>query len=99
MEKIMMKPEKGQMVKSEELGITGKVVDVLTFDDVHNWMPQSQYARENARLANELGTDYKEKFFEVMLDVLLVDEEADYKPGEQAMLSWKEFQHCKITKI
>ena len=94
-----MKPKIGLMVKSEELGITGKVMDVLTYADVYEWMPESQLAAENARLVNELGTDYREKFFEIVLDVLLVDDDAEYKPGEQAMLSWQEFQHCEVTEI
>lgn len=93
-----MNPTVGQMVKSEEMDITGVVVDVLNFEDVHNWMPASQLEVQSAKLAQELGSDYKRLFFEVVVDVIEAGETADYYVGEQAIMSWDEFQRCGIIR-
>ena len=98
METVMMNPTVGQMVKNEEMGLTGVVIDVLDFQDVYGWMPASQLEAEGARLARELGSDYRRLFFEVVIDVLEADENAEFKPGEQANLSWEDFQHSSILQ-
>lgn len=86
------------MVKSEEMDITGVVVDVLNFEDVHNWMPASQLEVQSAKLARELGSDYQRLFFEAVVDVIEAGETADYNVGEQAIMSWDEFQRCSIIQ-
>lgn len=97
MTNIVMRPEKGKMIQHEGLGIvTGIVFDVLTYQDVYDGMPDSSRGAEDARLLKELGTDFKERFFEVIIDVTEASPESEYGAGEQAMLSWEEFQKSTI---
>lgn len=93
-----MNPTKGQMVKNDEMGLTGVVVEILDFQDVYGWLPASQMEAEGARLSRELGSDYKRLFFEVIIDVLEAEDHAEFRPGEQANLSWEEFQNSEILQ-
>ena len=93
-----MNPNNGQMVKNEEMGITGVVVEILNFQDAYGWMPTSQLEAEGARLARELGSDYRRLYFEVIVDVIEAEGDSEFTAGEQVNLSWEDFQNSAVIQ-
>ena len=93
---LMKRPLVGQKIKSAELGITGRVTAILSYEDAFAWLPESQKLRENERLFEELGDDFRARYFEVAVHVHYATKASGYRRGEDAVLDWQEFQGCDI---
>lgn len=92
MKTAILRPTIGQKIRSEEVGITGRVVDIYTYEDVHGQANPTEQAQINQALRDQLGDDFKNLFFEVVVRVTYGRKASDYVKGELAILSWQEFQ-------
>lgn len=94
METAIKKPTKGERIRSEELSITAKVVDILSYDEAMSSLRLDERLQINRGLAEELGGDYRNKYFECFVKVTYAKKDSEYKRGEIVVISWKDYQKC-----
>lgn len=95
MQIVARKPQLKQKIRSEELSITAKVVEVLNFEQVTNGYSTEQLGALKRSVYNQLGDNYRDYYFEVIVKVLYAKKDSEYKKGDIAVLTWDEFQRCK----
>jgi len=78
MKTFIKKARVGQIVKSEALGFKGKVVDVMGYPDTLESMHKGNLKEENTRLQNALGENYKDLYFECVIEILEHYPESDF---------------------
>jgi len=93
---VIKRPEEGQVIKSDELGFSGKVLQVHSHADCFIGMQASQMEKENEMLHKQLGDDFRELYFEVTIEVISTDPESEYAGENLVILTWDEFQSCTI---
>lgn len=96
MQIAIRRPNKGQKIRSEELSITAKVVEVLSYEQITNGYTETQHGQLKRQLFEQLGENYRSMYFEVVVKIIYAKKDSDYIKGENAVLTWDEFQRCKI---
>ena len=94
METVIKRPTVGQIIKSEELGIEGEVIEVIGYNESFESVQASRLTAENELLQQKLGDNFRDLFFECTIKILHATEESGYEGENLAILTWEEYQTC-----
>jgi hypothetical protein len=90
---LIKKPEVGEKVHTPISGVTGTVIRLLNFQDAFGWDTDEQLAQNAGKLLGDLGENYVERYFEVVIKVEALDEESTYAIGDECVIDWEEYQN------
>lgn len=97
MKTFIKKAEVGQMISCPEQGIEkGKVVEVLGYAETFEYKHAQILKEENERLRKSLGDDFKELYFECVVEIIGHTLGERQTSDKVAVLDWREFQTCAI---
>lgn len=94
METVIKRPVVGQMIKSEELGIEGEVIEVTGYNESFEGVHAERLTAENNLLQKQLGDNFRTLFFECTVKIIHATEESEYLKENLAILTWEEYQAC-----
>lgn len=94
MQTVIKKPTIGQLIKSEELGFEGEVIEITSYNDSFESVQASRLTAENELLQKKLGDNFRDLFFECTVKIIHATEESEYYGENIAILTWEEYQTC-----
>lgn len=97
MQILIRKPTKGQRIRSEEMSITARVVDVFFYGDITTNYTTRMIVDLQREVAPALGENWRDLIFEALVKVTYAKKKSEYKKGELVRINWDEFQRCKIV--
>jgi len=99
MKTFIKKAQIGQIVESEKLGIKGKVSEVLGYADTLENMHPDELKAEVILLEKALGENYRDLYFECVVEIKEATPESEFAGDKIAVLGWQEFQTCAILEV
>lgn len=100
MKTFIKQAKEGQIITCPENGIgKAKVIEVIRYADTLAGLQGEYLKAENARLQNSLGENYKDLYFECVIEINDHTPNGEYCEEKIAVLDWREFQTCTILKV
>lgn len=96
METVIKQAKVGQLIKSDELGIEGEVIEVNGYNESFVGVQASRLKAENEQLQKELGENFRTLYFEATVKITAAQDFSEYMNENLAILTWQEFQTCTI---
>jgi hypothetical protein len=100
MKTFIKKAKEGQIITLPEKGIgKARVIEVITYADTLAGLHGEYLKAENARLQNSLGDNFRDLYFECVIEIVDHTPKGEYSREKIAVLDWREFQTCAILQV
>jgi hypothetical protein len=100
MKTFIKQAKEGQMISCPDKGIgKAKVVEVMRYADTLAGLHGEYLKAENVRLQNSLGDNYKDLYFECVVEIVEHTPNGEYSEEKIAVLDWREFGTCAILEV